>query len=247
MYFDRAKFGDIVAEFGIPEKGSNRVIIICDGVPTVPSKHTLIKFLVKRGFAVFHLRYRGSWESKGVFLERSPHEDVLALIDALPRGFTGLWEGQSFTLNPNIIYLFGGSFGGAAVLLASSHPKVSKVVAFSPLVDWTKDTEEGESLGRFKEEIFTGYPGAYRSKPEHWNKLESGEFFNPVRHTKEIPGEKILIIHATDDDVVSYEPVAAFAKETKSRLITLKKGGHFGASKAMNWLLWWKVKRFLNT
>lgn len=247
MKSDRARFGaDIIAEFGIPEGGSKKAVILCDGVPTVPSKHKLMRFLMKRGFAVFHMRYRGTWESGGEFLARSPHEDVLDLIDAIPKGFTGLWEKQSYMIEPENIYVFGSSFGGPAALLAASDPRITKVVVFSPVVDWTEESEE-EPFERFMEEIHEGYGGAYRSTDTNWKKLESGEFYNPVRHEKDIPKGKVLMIHAADDTSVSAGPVKAFAERTGCKLIMLQKGGHFGARKAMGWRIWWHIRRFINS
>lgn len=246
MYFDRARFkGDIIAEFGIPEGGSNKVITLCDGVPTVPSKHILMRFLVKRGFAVFHMRYRGTWESGGEFLKRSPHEDVLDLINEIPKGFTGLWGQEYCKIEPKKIYIFGSSFGGSAALLAASDPRVTKIVVFSPVVDWTEETEE-EPFRRFLEEVFEGYKGAYRAADASWEKLEAGAFYNPVQHEGEIPPGKVLIIHARDDTSVAAGPVKAFAERIGCRLIMLRRGGHFGASKATEWLLWWRIRQFLS-
>ncbi len=66
----------ILAEFLPPAKPSNRVIILCDGLPSVPSKKEILQHLALEGFWVFHMRYRGTWESDGEFLNESPDTDV---------------------------------------------------------------------------------------------------------------------------------------------------------------------------
>jgi hypothetical protein len=66
----------IVAEFLPPKRQGRkqRVIILCDGMPSIPRKQLLSEFLAVKGFWVIYPRYRGTWESDGQFLERSPHE-----------------------------------------------------------------------------------------------------------------------------------------------------------------------------
>ncbi|HEU4415052.1 MAG TPA: hypothetical protein VFT65_09750, partial [Candidatus Angelobacter sp.] len=126
---------EIVAEFQPPVRAGRRqkVIILCDGMPGIPRKQPLMAFLVNKGYWVFYPRYRGAWESDGQFLARSPHQDVLDLIGDLPRGFRELAFGRRFAIQPDQIFVIGGSFGGAAALLASLDPRVNKVIANCPV------------------------------------------------------------------------------------------------------------------
>ena len=130
---------DIVAEFLPPPRSSTKqkVIILCDGMPSVPRKQPLAEFLADQGYWVFYPRYRGAWESGGQFLEHSPHEDILHVIDELPRGVTELAFGRRFRPQPDEIFVIGGSFGGAVAILASLDRRVKKVVATCPVVDWS--------------------------------------------------------------------------------------------------------------
>ena len=130
---------DIVAEFLPPRRSSTKqkVIILCDGMPSVPRKQPLAEFLADQGYWVFYPRYRGAWESGGQFLEHSPHEDILHVIDELPRGVTELAFGRRFRPQPDEIFVIGGSFGGAVAILASLDRRVKKVVATCPVVDWS--------------------------------------------------------------------------------------------------------------
>src|SRR5579864_1047805 len=78
---------EIVAEFLPPLRGrkTKKLIILCDGMPSLPRKQSLSEFLAAKGFWVIYPRYRGAWESGGEFLERSPHEDILDITDDLPK------------------------------------------------------------------------------------------------------------------------------------------------------------------
>src|SRR5689334_8011616 len=101
---------DIVAEFLPPARSrkTDRVIFLCDGMPSIPRKQTLCEFLSAKGYWVFYPRYRGTWESGGQFLARSPHEDILDVIGELKKGVTELAFGQTFTLEPKEIFVIGG-------------------------------------------------------------------------------------------------------------------------------------------
>ena len=111
--------------------------LLSDGVPSIPRKQPLSEFIAAMGFWVIYPRYRGAWESGGEFLERSPHEDILDVIDDLPRGMEEIAFGRRFRLSPDKIFVIGRSFGGAAAVLASLDTRVSGVIANSPVVDWT--------------------------------------------------------------------------------------------------------------
>ena len=93
-------------------------------------------FLAAKGYWVFYPRYRGAWESGGKFLQKSPHQDILDVIDELPKGVRELAFGKRFSLQPDEIFVIGGSFGGAAAILASLDDRVKKVIANCPVVDW---------------------------------------------------------------------------------------------------------------
>jgi len=129
---------EILAEFLPPARPGKKekVIILCDGMPSMPRKQALAAFLSRKGYWVFYPRYRGAWESDGQFLEKSPHEDIRDVIDELPKGIREVTFGQRFALSPEAVFVIGGSFGGAAAILASLDPRVKKAIANCPVVDW---------------------------------------------------------------------------------------------------------------
>lgn len=241
----RARFKkQIIAEFMVPAKPSTKVIILCDGMPGVPSKKSLMEFFCKKGYWVFHPRYRGSWESSGEFLARSPHEDILDIIDELPKGFTSLWEKKRFQLEPSKIFLFGGSFGGPAALLCSRDPRVTKVIARSPVVDWNAPSK-AEPLDWLYTAVKDSFGEAYRLTRHNWDKLKTGKFYSPVSHIKEFDPKKIFILHAKDDEVVSFRSVNNFVQKVQCSTLFLKRGGHLSANILMEPKVYKKIKEFL--
>lgn len=233
---------EIVAEFlpparNVKQRGAKkrqRVVIICDGAPGMPSrKGTLMDFFARKGFWAINFRYRGSWESDGVFLQKSPEQDVLDIIDELPNGFIGYDFNvkKRYCVRPDEIFIVAGSFGGPAGILASRDPRVKKVVAISPVVDWRAPSKAEPLDARGFALIRETFGNGYRFGSREWKKLASGTFYNPARHAAEIDGSKLLIFHAQDDDSVRAREVVQFAHETGATLKLFKRGGHLSSSR----------------
>lgn len=222
---------DIVAEFLPPSRSSakQKVIILCDGMPSVPRKQPLAAFLAEHGYWVFYPRYRGAWESGGQFLARSPHEDILHVMDELPKGVIELAFGKRFPLKPDEFFLIGGSFGGAVALLASRDSRVKKVVANCPVVDWSILSQEERletSNPSYAAYIREAFGAGYRLSDRNWKKLRGGTFFNPAHHIHELTPSKIIMFHALDDPYIPYPLVKDFAQKAGIRLKSLSRGGH---------------------
>jgi hypothetical protein len=118
----RTKFKEqVVAEFLPPsrEPKTQKVVVLCDGMPSIPHKQPLSEFLAAKGFWVIYPGYGGAWESDGHFLEESPHEDILDIIDDLPMEMEEIAFGRRFRLSPDKILVIGGSFGARQQFL---HP-----------------------------------------------------------------------------------------------------------------------------
>ena len=222
----------------------DKVIILCSGMPSVPSKGPLLEFFAKKGYWVFYPRYRGTWESSGRFLKYSLEKDVLDVIDELPRGFKDAYSGRKYRIKHPEIYLVGSSFGGPAAILASRDKRVRKAILISAIVDWTVPSrlERLSWVWKFWREAFGE---AIRFSKKDWDKLEKGNFYNPVRHIHEIDGKKLFFIHAKDDRIVTFGPVAKFAKKVGAALLPLKKGGHFGLGILAEPVTYKRIRKFL--
>jgi len=255
----RARFKtDIVAEFLLPQ-GHNRcreshtvcphtrVIILCDGMPSVPHKRRVLEFFSRKGFWVFHPRYRGTWESGGQFLKDDPTRDVLDVIDELQTGrVASIWDNETYEIAPKEFFVFGGSFGGPAAILASLDSRVTKAVAISPVVDWAALSEsEIEPPELLERRVQMAFGQAYRFSHEDWLRLSRNELYTPMRHVEEFDGSKLFLIHTKDDAVVPAGPVQQFAAQIGCVFLLLKKGGHLGLSTLTRWRLWRRIKKHL--
>jgi len=247
MYALRTRFKkEIVSEFWpATKKGSRKVMILCGGAPSYPGKNEkLMGFLAKKGYWVFLPRYRGSWESGGQFLKKSPHLDVLDIINELPKGFKDFWDNKKYKIKKPEIYIIGSSFGGSAAVLASRNKRVKKIVAFSPVVDWSKKSksEPLKWMGKFMKDAFGQ---GYRFSKKDWNKLGGGKFYNPESAAAKIDGRKILIFHAKDDKVVDFRPTKKFSENTGAKLNLLDRGGHLSLSATQSPKFWRVISKFL--
>jgi pimeloyl-ACP methyl ester carboxylesterase len=248
----RARFKrEIVAEFLPPARPrkNQKVIVLCDGMPSVPRKQPLMKFLAQKGYWVFYPRYRGAWESDGEFLRKSPHEDILDVISELPRGVKDLAFGQRFSLSPDEISVIGGSFGGAAAILCSLDDRVRKVIANCPVVDWSilPAEEKAETSNKsYSAYIREAFGRGYRLAQKDWAKLYAGSFYNPIRHVQEITSGKIMIFHAKDDPYISWKSVSRFAELTGARIRLFSRGGHLNTEHVVQ-KYWPQIKRFLDS
>lgn len=248
MRLSRTRFAkDIVAEYYEPRRPNGKVIIICSGMPGMPKNQKLVEFYGKQGYWVFYPRYRGTWESGGKFLRLSPHQDILDIMDQLPRGFTDAFTTRRFKVKASEIFLVGGSFGGPAIILASQDKRVTKCVLRCPVVDW-RDPGKDEPLDWLEKFTHEAFGGAYRFTHKDWAKLASGKFYNPIHELTKKPvsidGSKLLIIQAKDDRIVTPRSVKKFAQLTGSKLVLLPAGGHISANILMKPRFEKMVKQF---
>ncbi len=242
---------EIVAEFLPPAspRKKQRVILLCDGMPSVPRKQPLAEFLSQKGYWVFYPRWRGAWESGGQFLQKAPQQDLSDIIDELPGGVRELAFGKKFRLSPDKIFVIGGSFGGAAAILSSLNPRVNKVIAHCPVVDWSIIADEQQketSNPSYPAYIRQAFGNAYRLSDRNWNKLRSGVFYNPAHRLKELTPEKILMFHAKDDPYIPWRSVRDFAAVAGIRLRLLPRGGHLKTEIVVR-TYWPQIERFFRS
>lgn len=227
MHILRTRFAkDIVSEYLAPARASRKVVIFCCGMPSYAGKRDeMMRFFAERGFWCFVPRYRGTWESGGQFLKKSPHVNILDVINGLEKGFTDAWSGKRLSIRKPQVFVVGNSFGGPAALLVGTHPLVKRVLALSPVADWREesDVEPLDFLGRFVRE---GFGEGYRFDQRDWDRLKPGRFYNPATSHQLIAGKKTLIVCAKDDEVVPCGPTVSLAKDVGADLIILKEGGH---------------------
>ena len=242
----RTRFAQgIVAEVFFPDKQTGRVAILATGAPSGSSKKERLQFLADQGYVAIFPRYRGTWESDGWFLTRSPVDDIRDVVLELEKKkcVTDIATGEVCPIKVSAVHLFGGSFGGPAVLMNSHLPIVKKVIAYSPVIDWSVEGED-EPFDEFVRYSCEGFGGAYRTKQKSdWQKLVRTDFYNPINHTEKIDGKKIFIIHAQDDTVVPCDPVIPFTKIIEASYYLKPHGGH--RIKFEHKFLWKKIEAFM--
>jgi pimeloyl-ACP methyl ester carboxylesterase len=248
----RTRFArDIVTEF-LPTAGRgqrHRVIILCDGMPSIPRKQPLAEFLSAKGYWVFYPRYRGAWESGGKFLERSPHLDILDVIEGLQREFRELAFGCRFRVRADEIFVIGGSFGGSVALLCSLDERVKKVIANCPVVDWAilaREQKKETSNPSYAAYIRDAFGDAYRLSDRNWKKLRGGKFFSPIYHARQTNAAKIMMFHAQDDPFVPYRSVVKFAEITGAELKLFRRGGHLSTDMIVR-KYWPQIRNFFES
>ncbi len=226
-----------------------RVIVLCDGMPSIPCKQPLAEFLAAQGYWVFYPRYRGAWESGGEFLERSPHLDILDVIEGLRREIRELAFGQRFRVQADEIFVIGGSFGGAAAILCSLDPRVKKIIANCPVVDWgiLRESEKAETSNpNYAAYIREAFGMGFRLLDKNWKKLYGGTFYNPIYHADEVTPSKIMMFHAQDDPNVPYKSMVNFAKRTGVELTLLRRGGHLSTDMIVR-KYWRTIRKFFES
>ena len=249
MFRTRFK-NEIVAEFLPPVRArkNQKLIILCDGMPSIPRKQPLAEFLAAKGFWSIYPRYRGAWESGGQFLETSPHEDIADILGEFPTELEDIAFGQRFRVAPDQIFVIGGSFGGPAAILSSMDSRVSRAVANCAVVDWSildKAEKMETSKASYAQYIREAFGNAYRLSDANWNKLRSGTFYNPWHHRHEIDASKILLFHAKDDPNVPNERTRKFSEITGAKLKTLQRGGHISTDYVTR-KYWTLIKKFFD-
>jgi pimeloyl-ACP methyl ester carboxylesterase len=242
---------EIVAEFLPPARSIKRqqAIILCDGMPSMPRKQPLVEYLSRKGYWVFYPRWRGAWESGGQFLARSPHQDILDIVSELPKGFRELAFGRKFRCSPEKIFVIGGSFGGAAAILSSLDPRITKVIANCPVVDWSilrKEQKKETSNPSYAAYIRAAFGNGYRLSARNWNKLRGGIFYNPEYHLKDLTPCKVLMFHAKDDPYIPWKLVDSFARRASIKLNLLPRGGHLRTESVVQ-KYWPQIKRFFDS
>lgn len=226
-----------------------RLIILCDGMPSVPRKQPLAQFLSRKGYWVIYPRWRGAWESGGRFLEKSPVKDLTDIIDELPKNIREAAFGKTFALAPEEIYVIGGSFGGAAAILSTLDPRVGKAVANCPVVNWnilSKEHKKETSNPSYAAYIREAFGNGYRLSDKNWQKLSGGTFFNPVHHLHKLTASKILMFHAKDDPYIPWRSVERFASRSGIQLKLLARGGHLSTDYIVR-KYWPQIRRFFES
>ena len=203
----RVKINNMVVEYINPVSSvSPKAIIILDGIPSIPRGEKLMNIFASQGYCCFFPRYTGTWESGGEFLAKNPVNEIENFIKRIIRGIN---LGNSHFISDSIVIL-GSSFGGAIALSLLQRPEIKKVVALSPVIDFSQVLGL-ETLSPFLKKF---YPGAYRYSVRNWKKLIRGELISPKKNLEKIRNpERYLILGGAKDEEVKRSELIKFAKK----------------------------------
>ncbi len=226
--------------FENPSKISE-AIILCDGLPTAPRQKETLEFLASQGYLVIYPRYKGTWESGGIFLQEDPSKDIIEIAEFVKKGiFKELFNDLIFSFKINKIFIIGTSFGGSIALSTAGSPIVDTIVACSPVVsfkNFNKNNDE-QDLKKIGEFIQKAFRNAYRMNIGGWGQLLSGEIIDPAKYLgKNRKVKKICIFQSEKDPTVNYKYVQDFANELNLSFNLLKGDTHFSLSSIKNILI----------
>lgn len=228
-------FKEIIFEFTIPTREQKGIVLLLNGLPSVPKLNNLLEFLAHEGYIALFPRYRGTWESSGTFLEKSPVGDVEEISEYLlsKKRLIELYANKEFNITTDNLILIGSSFGGAVALCAATLPTIKKIITLSPVVDWTdyaglQTKEKSYHLMSF---LRTAFENGYRFNENDWKKFESGKLFNPEKNLPEQVSQKIIIVCDKSDTTTPYERIATYAENNHIKIKEVNGLGHLSFSK----------------
>src|SRR3989338_512707 len=87
----KAYYGGIFFEFVLQDRNAD-VVIILPGFPGRNDYNEIIEVFFERGYHVFVPRYRGSYQSSGTFLSKSPVHDLEHLTSFVKRAYKNCYR-----------------------------------------------------------------------------------------------------------------------------------------------------------
>jgi esterase/lipase len=231
----RSNYKNIIFEFTIPLKKQKGVILLLNGMPSVPKQNKLMESLSKSGYVAIFPRYAGTWESSGLFLAKSPVDDIRQLCSELnsKKLLIENYAHKKIKILTSNIIIIGTSFGGTVALHLADDPLVKKVIALSPVIDWkyyagAKTHEINHQLKNF---IREGFGQAYRFKDQGWERLAEGKLLAQIKNMPKKMSSKITIVFDKADTVTIPQPIMDYAENENISLKKINGLGHISFSK----------------
>lgn len=140
----KSYFGDVFFEFLIHENPADTIIYL-EGFPSSGSHKEMINFLFEKGYNIFVPHYKGTYQSKGLFLEKNIVKEMQNFIIELKKEVViNLWDLSKLEFKIKKLILFGSSFSGAICYGLSTLVKFDKIVLFSPVLDYLRLNKRGD-------------------------------------------------------------------------------------------------------
>lgn len=226
-----AKDEGVFFEYLIPENitGNIPFIILCDGLPAKPHQNNLMNILVNLGYGVLYPRYRGTWESEGIFLEKNVGKEISDLAEKLLNG--SLLDGVNVTATQ--ITLIATSFGASVALSIAKDKNINKIIALSPVLNF-KNLSNLHSLKKFLQKM---YPTIYRFTNLSWENLVSGKVVPSASLVDKNLASKIFLLGGDEDKEISSIELMSWGRKKGIPTTIYKNRGHLSFSKIEGRLL----------
>ncbi|MBS3157365.1 alpha/beta hydrolase [Candidatus Woesearchaeota archaeon] len=221
----KAYYNKIFFEFLVHKDDFVDAIIILPGFPSSNNEDELMQFFYENGFNVFYLRYGGSFQSKGYFLESNPSDDITQCIKYINRGkIVSLWDMEEKSFKNRDLIFLTGSFGGAIAcsIVAKSNHLISRIILSAPVWDFDKHntTYEEQNLSHLSDFVKRAYQNLYRIKFNNLiNQLHKFKELSPEYYLQKL-NCPLLVFYDQEDKTVSIEHTREIIKKIKKgRLI----------------------------
>jgi len=241
-------YGPIFFEFLVHERPAD-VIIILPGFPSSNNMDEEMKFLHEKGYHVFFPRYKGSYQSKGKFLARSPVDGLIDFVKNLQNSKAiSLWDMKEIQFKLKRLILLGGSFSGVISCgLSVKYPIFSHLVLIDPVLDFSKVNQEGN------EEDPVNITQFVKRAYYHLYRYDFDDIAKAIGKYKELSPDyyssklkiPILVFHDPDDHVVSINHTIRLSKNIKNLKLIKHSLGHSFDIKLLQ-AYWEEISSFLN-
>ena len=227
--------GGIFFEASFPQKSNGKTIIILPGLPEYPRPKKIMEDLSLKGYHVVYPRYSGTFESDGLFLKRSPSEDVVFLLNELRNDkLVELYAKEKKKIPCNEVIIIAMSFGGSVALEIAKSDKFkdTKFIIGAPVLDFKThgDIPGEQDLRNLKRFLLDGFPNIYRFEERDFDNLLEGKVISTAYDTKKFYGD-ITVFHGTNDEAISFDKVKDFSDSKGIKLLKLEGEVHLSIEK----------------
>jgi predicted nucleotidyltransferase len=197
------------------------VIIFLNGLPRPAQTQEISDYFVRNGYLFINLYYPGYWEAPGEMSFSNLGAQVIAFAQALKAGeMFEAFSGRNLTLKIGKIFLVGSSFG-ASVSLAAQDDAFSKIVAVSPLIDFSAHQETIDIL----RDKLVFFREVVRLSAD--SQTEESLFVLDQKSQKlRLSPEKILLVADKLDKQINFASVQEYADSHKISLLKTDSGDH---------------------
>jgi pimeloyl-ACP methyl ester carboxylesterase len=205
-------FGDIFFEFKVHDDPSNTIVYL-PGFPSSSSKEDKIEYLYGCGYNVFAPKYRGTYQSHGVFLDENPVDDFASFLERLRQGrATNLWDQSQVAYEVNELIVFGSSFSGGIATSLTTKVDVDSLVLLAPVIHYDA-LDDGQDLDHLTEFVQRAFQHVIRFDfDDLTEQLYRYKDCEPTSYLDDA-STPTLILHGKDDKTVPLQHSLAVADE----------------------------------